>query len=82
MRIKNSQMEKSLNLREENLLKERAYNKTVTSDLEAKTQESLEHAQEEHALRRSLKYSQTDCEYVLSLSLVLSRSLSCFLVLV
>ena len=57
-------MEKSLHLREQNLLKERATNKKLSADLEAKTQESFEHAQEAHYLSRQLKYSQEDCKYL------------------
>lgn len=64
LRIENGRMEKSLHLREQNLLKERATNKKLSADLEAKTQESFEHAQEAHYLSRQLKYSQEDCEYL------------------
>ena len=52
---------KSLNLREQNLLKERDANKKLTAELDAKKQEAFAYAQEAHALDRSLKRREAEC---------------------
>jgi hypothetical protein len=74
MRFEMAKMEKSLNLREQNLLKERATNKKLTAELEAKTHEAFEHAQEAHALARNLKRREDECKKCP----VFSRPLNCF----
>lgn len=74
MRFEMAKMEKGLNLREQNLLKERATNKKLTAELEAKTHEAFAYAQESHALARSLKRREDECKKCP----VFSQPLHCF----